>query len=75
MFEVDDIDDTAARRRAHRAELLGEVAQCQSIFRHCYLCGPRASSSPGRTDQLTRARRKERGGDVRALEDEWSSLL
>ena len=40
MFAVDDIDDTVARLRAHGAELLGEVAQYQSIFRLCYLRGP-----------------------------------
>ncbi len=49
MFAIDDIDDTAARLRAHGAELLGEVAQYESIFRLCYLRGPVApwpSSSP-----------------------------
>jgi catechol 2,3-dioxygenase-like lactoylglutathione lyase family enzyme len=40
MFAVDDIDDTLARLRAHGAELLGEVAQYESIFRLCYLRGP-----------------------------------
>jgi catechol 2,3-dioxygenase-like lactoylglutathione lyase family enzyme len=40
MFAVDDIDDTFARLRAHGAELLGEVAQYESIFRLCYLRGP-----------------------------------
>jgi len=35
-----DIDDTVARLRAHGAELLGEVAQYESIFRLCYLRGP-----------------------------------
>src|SRR5438128_7728894 len=40
MFAVDDIDDTIARLRGHGAELLGEVAQYQSIFRLCYLRGP-----------------------------------
>ena len=40
MFAVDDIDDTVARLRAHGAELLGEVAQYESIFRLCYLRGP-----------------------------------
>jgi predicted enzyme related to lactoylglutathione lyase len=40
MFAVDDIDDTIARLRAHGAELLGEVAQYESIFRLCYLRGP-----------------------------------
>ncbi len=40
MFAVDDIDDTIARLRAHGAELLGEVAQYESMFRLCYLRGP-----------------------------------
>jgi predicted enzyme related to lactoylglutathione lyase len=40
MFAVDDIDDTVARLRAHGAELLGEVAQYESVFRLCYLRGP-----------------------------------
>jgi catechol 2,3-dioxygenase-like lactoylglutathione lyase family enzyme len=40
MFAVDDIDDAVARLRAHGAELLGEVAQYESIFRLCYLRGP-----------------------------------
>jgi catechol 2,3-dioxygenase-like lactoylglutathione lyase family enzyme len=37
MFAV---DDTIARLRTHGAELLGEVAQYESIFRLCYLRGP-----------------------------------
>jgi catechol 2,3-dioxygenase-like lactoylglutathione lyase family enzyme len=40
MFAVDDIDDTIARLRAHGAELLGEVAQYENMFRLCYLRGP-----------------------------------
>jgi predicted enzyme related to lactoylglutathione lyase len=40
MFAVDDIDDTVARVRAHGAELLGGVAQYESIYRLCYLRGP-----------------------------------
>jgi catechol 2,3-dioxygenase-like lactoylglutathione lyase family enzyme len=40
MFAVDDIDDTLARLRPHGAELLGEVAQYQDIYRLCYLRGP-----------------------------------
>jgi len=40
MFAVDDIDDTIARLRDHGAELLGEVAQYEKIFRLCYLRGP-----------------------------------
>ncbi|MCH6468510.1 VOC family protein [Sinomonas terrae] len=40
MFAVDDIDDTIRRLRAHGAELLGEVAQYEDMFRLCYLRGP-----------------------------------
>ena len=40
MFAVDDIDDTIARLHTHGAELLGEVAQYENIFRLCYLRGP-----------------------------------
>jgi catechol 2,3-dioxygenase-like lactoylglutathione lyase family enzyme len=40
MFALDDIDDTVARLRSHGAQLLGEVAQFESIFRLCYLRGP-----------------------------------
>jgi catechol 2,3-dioxygenase-like lactoylglutathione lyase family enzyme len=40
MFAVDDIDGTVARLRAHGAELLGEVAQFEAVFRLCYLRGP-----------------------------------
>jgi len=40
MFAVDNIDDTIDRLRAHGAELIGEVAQVENIFRLCYLRGP-----------------------------------
>jgi predicted enzyme related to lactoylglutathione lyase len=40
MFAVDDIDDTVARLCAHGAELLGEAAQYENIFRLCYLRDP-----------------------------------
>jgi catechol 2,3-dioxygenase-like lactoylglutathione lyase family enzyme len=40
MFAVDDIEDTIGRLRAHGAELLGEVAQYETIYRLCYLRGP-----------------------------------
>jgi catechol 2,3-dioxygenase-like lactoylglutathione lyase family enzyme len=40
MFAVDDIDDTVARLHAHGAELLGQIAQYESIYRLCYLRGP-----------------------------------
>ena len=40
MFAVDDIDGIVDRLRAHGAELLGEVARYENIFRLCYLRGP-----------------------------------
>ena len=40
MFAVDDIDDTIGRLRAHGADLLGEVAEYENIYRLCYLRGP-----------------------------------
>ena len=45
MFAVDDIEDVVARLRPHGAELVGEVARYEDIYRLCYLRGPRASSS------------------------------
>jgi predicted enzyme related to lactoylglutathione lyase len=40
MFAVDDIDATVADLRAHGAELIGELAQYQDIYRLCYVRGP-----------------------------------
>src|SRR5216117_4627610 len=40
MFAVDDIDDVVARLRAHGAELVGEIAQYEDIYRLCFLRGP-----------------------------------
>jgi catechol 2,3-dioxygenase-like lactoylglutathione lyase family enzyme len=40
MFAVDDIDDVVARLRRHGAELLGEIAQYEDIYRLCFLRGP-----------------------------------
>jgi hypothetical protein len=40
MFEVDDIDDTVARLRTRGAELIGEVAQYEEMYRLCYMRGP-----------------------------------
>ena len=40
MFAVDDIDDVIARLRTHGAELVGEVAPYEDIFRLCYVRGP-----------------------------------
>jgi catechol 2,3-dioxygenase-like lactoylglutathione lyase family enzyme len=40
MFAVDDIDDVLARLRAHGAELVGEVAQYENMYRLCFIRGP-----------------------------------
>ena len=40
MFAVDDIDDVIARLRSHGAELVGEIAQYEDIYRLCFLRGP-----------------------------------
>src|SRR5438093_12284429 len=40
MFAVEDIDDVVARLRAHGAELVGEIAQYEDIYRLCFLRGP-----------------------------------
>ena len=40
MFTVDSIDDTVARMRACGAELVGEVAQYENLYRLCYMRGP-----------------------------------
>jgi hypothetical protein len=42
MFTVDDddVDDVVARLRRHGGELVGEIAQCEDIYRLCLLRGP-----------------------------------
>ena len=40
MFAVDDIEDVAARLRAHGAELIGEITQYEDMYRLCYIRGP-----------------------------------
>jgi catechol 2,3-dioxygenase-like lactoylglutathione lyase family enzyme len=40
MFTVDDIDDVVARLHNHGAELVGEIAQYEDIYRLCFLRGP-----------------------------------
>ena len=40
MFAVDDIEDVLARLRTHGAELVGEVAQYEDVYRLCYVRGP-----------------------------------
>lgn len=40
MFAVDDLDDVLARLRPLGAELVGEVAQYEDIYRVCFIRGP-----------------------------------
>jgi catechol 2,3-dioxygenase-like lactoylglutathione lyase family enzyme len=40
QFAVDDLDGVLARLREHGAELVGEVAQYEDMYRLCYLRGP-----------------------------------
>ena len=40
MFAVDDLDDVLARLRPLGAELVGEVAQSEDIYRVCFIRGP-----------------------------------
>jgi catechol 2,3-dioxygenase-like lactoylglutathione lyase family enzyme len=40
MFAVEGIDDVVTRLRAHGAELVGEIAQYEDIYRLCFLRGP-----------------------------------
>jgi catechol 2,3-dioxygenase-like lactoylglutathione lyase family enzyme len=40
MFTVEDIDDVVSRLRSHGAELVGEIAQYEDIYRLCFMRGP-----------------------------------
>jgi catechol 2,3-dioxygenase-like lactoylglutathione lyase family enzyme len=40
MFAVDDLEDVLARLHAHGAELIGEIAQYEDLYRLCYIRGP-----------------------------------
>jgi catechol 2,3-dioxygenase-like lactoylglutathione lyase family enzyme len=40
MFTVESVDETVARLRANGAELVGEVAQYEQMYRLCYMRGP-----------------------------------
>jgi catechol 2,3-dioxygenase-like lactoylglutathione lyase family enzyme len=40
MFAVDDVDDVVARLRGHGAEVVGEIAQYEDIYRLCFMRGP-----------------------------------
>ena len=39
-FVVDDVDDGVERLRPHGAELVGQVAQYEDIYRYGYIRGP-----------------------------------
>ena len=39
-FVVDDVEGVLDRLRTHGAELMGEVAQYEDIYRYCYIRGP-----------------------------------
>ena len=40
MFAVEDIDDVVARLRKHGAELVGEIARYEDVYRLCFVRGP-----------------------------------
>ena len=40
MFAVEDVDDVVARLRTHGAELVGEIAQYEDVYRLCFMRGP-----------------------------------
>jgi catechol 2,3-dioxygenase-like lactoylglutathione lyase family enzyme len=40
MFAVDDVEEVVARLRSHGAELVGELAQYEDVYRLCYVRGP-----------------------------------
>ncbi len=39
-YVVDSVDDALDRLRGHGAELVGEVAQYEDMYRYCYIRGP-----------------------------------
>jgi catechol 2,3-dioxygenase-like lactoylglutathione lyase family enzyme len=40
MFTVENLDDVLTRLRPHGAQLVGEIAQYEDIYRLCFLRGP-----------------------------------
>ncbi|HEY4259174.1 MAG TPA: VOC family protein [Schlesneria sp.] len=40
MFAVDNVDEVVARLHRHGAELVGEIAQYEDIYRLCFVRGP-----------------------------------
>jgi catechol 2,3-dioxygenase-like lactoylglutathione lyase family enzyme len=52
MFLVDDIDDVVTRLRGHGAELVGEIAQYENLYRLCFVRGPEGTII-GLSEQLS----------------------
>jgi catechol 2,3-dioxygenase-like lactoylglutathione lyase family enzyme len=52
MFAVDDIDAVVARLQARGAELVGDIARYEDVYRLCYLRGPEGIVV-GLAEQLT----------------------
>ena len=52
MFAVDDIESVVARLRTHGAELVGELAQYEDLYKLCYVRGPEGIIV-GLAEQLT----------------------
>ena len=52
MFAVENVDDVVARLRNHGAELVGEIAQYEDIYRLCFIRGPEGIVI-GLAEQLT----------------------
>ena len=40
MFAVENVDDVVARLRTHGAELVGEIAQYEDVYRLCFVRAP-----------------------------------
>ncbi|GMV95005.1 MAG: glyoxalase [Candidatus Hydrogenedentota bacterium] len=40
MFAVENLDDVVARLRNHGAELVGEIARYENVYRLCFMRGP-----------------------------------
>ncbi len=40
MFAVKDLDDVVARLKKHGAELVGEIAEYENVYRLCFVRGP-----------------------------------
>src|SRR4051812_20392555 len=40
MFAVEDVEEVVARLRRHGAELVGEIADYEDIYRLCFVRGP-----------------------------------